>query len=106
VFDAATKPNWTGAVPAPGDLLGPPIKVRPPGPSDDFLHRARGNSGGPGHRSPLVGLKIGYPIGVVISAAEVLALSLDLQLHFRLSSRSVVAGPCGLHTNQTAEQLI
>ena len=34
VFDAAAEPDRPGAVPAPGDLLGPPIEVRPPGPAE------------------------------------------------------------------------
>ena len=45
VFDAPAEPHWSGAVPAPGNLLGPPVEVRPPSPADDLFHRVRGKNG-------------------------------------------------------------
>src|SRR5205085_6920751 len=53
MFDAAAESHRAGAVSAPGELLGPPVEVRPTGPADDLLHRVRGKNGCRIHRSVL-----------------------------------------------------
>jgi hypothetical protein len=93
VLDTAAKPNRAGAVPAPGDLLSPPIEVRPPSPTDDLLHRLRGKNG---PRVP----RFGRSARDRTKSTALVLVSHWLVVFPRIGDR----GPVDPHTNQTMKR--
>lgn len=73
VLDAPAEPDRVRAVPAPSHLLSPPVKVRSTGPDNDLFHRARGEAGGGGQRSPQCMSRTGVSVEVLLAQVRRLA---------------------------------